>query len=313
MTTATFIPDSCSPLKVIVLTLEPLSRRYLDERTQRSEIGGNTLRNQRSILAAFTREFGNRPPDRLTRRFIERWLGTIGHLAPSTRRYHLSTVRVFCRWLIDRDVITRDPTDGLAPIRQPRSVPRALNSPDVAALLQVLPDQRARAIVWLMVGCGLRCCEVSRLTVSDYDPHGETITVTGKGAHERVLPIPTRVAREVDRYLNETGVVTGPLIRSHYNPARGIGADTISKYVSRWMDDAGIKHGRRDGRSAHALRHTAASDVLDRGADLRVVQAMLGHQHLNTTSIYLRRANLGQLREAMEGRSYNGTDLPPAA
>lgn len=312
MMTATLPPATCSPLKVIVLTLEPLSRRYLDERARRSEIGGNTLRNQRSILASFTREFGNRPPERLTRRFIERWLGTIGHLAPSTRRYQLSTVRVFCRWLIERGVIDRDPTDGLAPIRQPRAVPRALNPADVAALLRALPDQRARAIVWLMVGCGLRCCEVSRLTVSDYDPHSRTITVIGKGSHERVLPVPARVAREVDRYLDETGVVTGPLIRGAYNPSAGIGADTISKYVSRWMGDAGIKHNRRDGRSAHALRHTAASDVLDRGADLRVVQAMLGHQHLNTTSIYLRRANLGQLRAAMEGRDYTG-DLPPAA
>ena len=70
------------------------------------------------------------------------------------------------------------------------------------------------------------------------------------------------------------------------------------------MSDAGIKHRRRDGVSAHALRHTAASDVLDECGDLRVVQAMIGHIHLATTAVYLRRADLAQMREAMAGRDY---------
>lgn len=139
---------------------------------------------------------------------------------------------------------------------------------------------------------------------TDYDPAAATIEVTGKGLHERVVPVPGEVAAVLDRYLSTVGVMSGPLIRSSRIPSRGLSAETISTYVSRWMADAGVKVGRWDGRSAHALRHTAASDVLDVCGDLRVVQAMLGHEHLSSTSIYLRRAKLDQLRAAMEGRDY---------
>jgi site-specific recombinase XerD len=74
--------------------------------------------------------------------------------------------------------------------------------------------------------------------------------------------------------------------------------------VQQWMVDAGLKRRPRDGVSAHSLRHTCASDVLDACHDLRVVQQMLGHQHLATTAIYLRRADLSQMRDAMAGRRY---------
>jgi integrase len=80
--------------------------------------------------------------------------------------------------------------------------------------------------------------------------------------------------------------------------------DTISGMVSEWMRAAGVKSWARDGVSAHALRHTCASDVLEHSKDLRAVQDMLGHRHLQTTSVYLRRANLDRLREAMGGRRY---------
>ena len=78
------------------------------------------------------------------------------------------------------------------------------------------------------------------------------------------------------------------------------------------MRRAGVKRGNYDGVSGHALRHTAASDVLDRCGDLRQVQQMLGHSSLATTAIYLRRADAGQIRAAMEGRDY-GHDMPMAA
>lgn len=78
----------------------------------------------------------------------------------------------------------------------------------------------------------------------------------------------------------------------------------LSALLTKLMVDAGIKGAGRDGISAHALRHTAASDALDRCHDVRTIQAMLGHSSLATTQIYLRRANLDQMREAMGGRYY---------
>lgn len=287
-----------------MFTLAGRVEQYVKVRRARGELGVDTARNQLCHLRGLAESFGARPIDQLTRKAIHRWQETVGHLAPASRRQQLSTVRMFCRWLVEIHVIDVDPTAGLPPVRQPRTVPRALPHKSVVALLGEAPDGRARAIVWLMVGLGLRCCEVSRLEVADYDPAGPWLTVRGKGGHERVLPVVAEVRSVLDRYLDETGIVHGPLIRSYREPWAGLQPGTISGLVAGWMSAAGVKSRRRDGVSAHALRHTAASDVLDSCGDVRVVQEMLGHAHLATTAIYLRRSSLGQLRTAMSGRSY---------
>lgn len=286
-------------------TLTKLTTAYIAERRRRGEITAGTATNVRYGLDSLDRSFGDRPINQLTRRAIERWMETLGHLAPATRRNQLAAARGFCRWLVARGLLERDPTADVARIRQPRSVPRALGRDDVARLWRALPDSRARAIVALMVGCGLRCVEVARLESTDWDRDAGMIRVVGKGMHVRELPVPDEVRRVLDRYLGEVGGVrSGPLIRASRSPADGLSAPTISTYVSRWMTAAELKAGRWDGRSAHALRHTCASDVLDVCGDLRVVQEMLGHAHLSSSAIYLRRAGMARLREAMAGRDY---------
>jgi len=273
-----------------------------------------SAKNLHSRLGTLDRSFGNRPLDQLGPSAIRDWLETIGHMSAASRRAYLSTVRTFARWLVAEELVKRDPTKGIERVKEPRRVPRAINAREVAALLGVCPDRRARAIVWLMVGCGLRCVEVARLSDGDYDEREGTIVVRGKGSHERVLPVPLEVQAAIAAYRRQHGRGTGPLIRSHHNPGAGIGHHTISKNVSTWFALAGLKGGAYDGRSAHALRHTAASDVLDHCQDVRVVQQMLGHANVSTTSVYLRRAKLGELREAMEGRPYSseGTVIPAA-
>lgn len=159
-------------------------------------------------------------------------------------------------------------------------------------------------MLWLMVGMGLRCVEVSRADVADFDPAACTLLVRGKAGHERVLPVPVDIAALVVGYLDEVGWQAGPLVRPLSGQHRRVSEHTLSRRVADIMREALVKRRPHDGVSAHALRHTAASDVLDRCHDVRVVQQMLGHQSLATTQIYLRRASLDQLREAMEGRTY---------
>lgn len=276
---------------------------YISGRLMRGEIRANTAADLRWTLYALERSFGHRPLGQLGPAAIDRWLASIGTLSDATRREYLSRVRGFTQWLVSQGKIAMDPTAHVPVIRQARRAPRTLNMGQVDALLKALPDRRARAVVLLMVGCGCRCAEVARLRVEDYD--GQTITVRGKSDHERSIPVPAAVAKAIDAYLDETGVVAGPLIRSQLNPSRGIAATTLSHYVRRWMRDAKIKARPLDGRSAHALRRTAASDVMDASGDVRVVQAMLGHQRLETTArSYLRPVSMEAMREAMGGRSY---------
>lgn len=293
-------------------TLNPLVSRYLRHRRSMRDMAPVSLSDAAYTLAGFSATFGDRTLNFLTKRAIERWLATIAHLAPATRRNYLSRVRMFLDWMVDQEIIDNNPALGFT-IKQPRAVPRALPRARIVDLMAGLPDNRARAIVQLQVGLGLRCVEVSRLSTSDYDPEAMTLLVKGKGSHERFLPVTEAVASALDRYLAETGRVAGPLIRSYVKPWAGVEARTISGLVRRWMRDAGVKGQAWDGVSAHALRHSAASDVLDRCHDVTIVQAMLGHQNAATTSRYLRRANLGKMREAMEGRSYSSGEAMPVA
>jgi integrase/recombinase XerC len=276
---------------------------YLTERVRRGTLDPMTARNYRSSLAGLAASH-TRPVQTLDGDAIGRWLESRRHLSPATRRGDLTAVAGFCEWLVARGDLARNPAADVPRIRQPDPVPRALEPGQVAAVLRACPDTRARAVVWLQVGLGLRCGEVARLRLVDWSRPAGTLLVHGKGQRERVLPVTDEVRRALDAYLAERPAWSGPLVRSYRRPWCGLSPDTISGMVSEWMRAAGVKHWARDGVSAHALRHTAASDVLDRSHDLRAVQEMLGHRQLQTTAVYLRRANLDRLRAAMAGRDY---------
>lgn len=291
-------------------TLDPLVREYCRARRARGELTPRTAQTAQYTLGLLAASYGRRPLDKFGPKAIDRWLESIGDRAPSTRREYLSRVKVFCRWLVARKAIKTDPTTHVERIRQPRRTPVTLTPQQVARLFIGLPDLRARAIVWLMVGCGARCVEVSRLRVEDYDPAGRTILLVGKGMHERQIPVPREVCVALNAYLDEAGTSSGPLIRSTIDPARGLAAKTLSTYLREWMTAAGVKVRARDGRSAHGLRRTAGSDVMDRVGDIRVVQEMLGHLDVQTTAnYYLRRVSEAKLRDAMEGRPYDGVEV----
>jgi integrase len=158
---------------------------------------------------------------------------TLGHLTPSTRRGNLSAVRTFCRWMVRNKKIKGDPTVGIEPVREPRSVPRALTSEQARLILLAVPDQRMLTVAQLMLGCGLRCGEVARLEVGDYDRATRTLRAVGKGEHERVLPVPSTVASTVDLDLAQVGAQRGPLIGSQSDPRFGVTPDRISKPIHR--------------------------------------------------------------------------------
>lgn len=154
-----------------------------------------------------------------------------------------------------------------------------------------------------MVQEGLRRIEVTRLEIGDIDLIGRTIRVTGKGDHERLLPL-TREAEEAIRdYLRQYPATTGPLIRSFHNPTLGVRPNTVSGMVHTAMLMAGVKQASYDGVTPHALRHSCATDMLRAGAHVRDVQRALGHQTLATTETYMPLL-VNELRDAMEGRRY---------
>lgn len=282
--------------------LQPLTVTYVQDRAARHELSPVSAKGVRWVLASFAASCP-RSPKKVRPAHVEDWLSA-QHVAPGTLRSRLSTVRTFCRWCVAHDHMRADPTIGVVGPRSPRSIPRALPAEHVGRLLTFAPDERARLVVCLMVEEGLRRAEVARLRTEDVDFRRRTVLVRGKGAHERLLPLTTTTWRALTDYLTRFPATTGPLVRSYHRSRRGITPDHVGRLVSDWMSAAGVKRRPWDGVSAHALRHTAASDVLEGGAHIRDVQAMLGHASLATTEVYLRRSDAVRLRAVMDGRTY---------
>lgn len=281
-----------------VPTVGGLALRYVDERKNLGQLTGESPRTVRYRLNLFVEHAGHDLSiRRVTRRRIERWLISM-HVSNATLRVRLSAVRSFLDWCVAHGYINHNPALGIEAAKQPHLLPpRALEHDQVASIYRQCPNLRAELIVTLMVQEGLRAGEVARLEVGDVDLTNMTLCVTGKGGHQRAIPITTEAERALRLYLGERRFAAGPLVRSLMDEHRGVNAGTVSRIVSRVMHDAGLEE------SGHALRHTCASDLLERGVHVRTVQYILGHSSLQTTQRYLRR-HVGDLREAMEGRSY---------
>lgn len=274
------------------MTLAEAVSLYIAGRVGRGEITAGTAADLKARLASLVAACG---PElaHLDHRAVAGWQATVGDRRAATRRAYLSTVKVFCGWAVAEGLLEGDPTARCARVREPRQrEPRNLSSVAMARLRLVLPDLRARVIVELMFSMGLRCVEVARLTARDYDPAASTMIVSGKAGEERRLPVPAAAAALLAEW--QAGRPAG-------GPLVGLGSRRISVLVSRWMAAAGIKDGPYDGVSAHALRHTFASNTLDRCGNVYIVQAALGHASLTTTQRYLRRTTLAELRAAMAG------------
>ncbi len=159
-----------------------------------------------------------------------------------------------------------------------------------------------------MLQLGLRCAEVARITLADISPGADTLLVHGKGGHERLLPITDEARAVLVEYLADHPEATaGPLVRSHHNYRKGVSADLVSRIVGDAMRTAEVKLVRGDGVSAHALRHSFATDLVHGGAPLPIIQRALGHASLRTTGRYVT-ASPAELRDHLEGRHY---DPPP--
>jgi len=171
-------------------------------------------------------------------------------------------------------------------LREPRRLPVALSPQDAASLVGSLRTWRDRAIAGLMLWCGLRSMEVLGLHVKDVDIGGRWVTVTGKGAKQRRVPLDADVASVIDVYLlaerpeSESDrlflVAKGP---SRGGPLTPAGLRTVFRYH---REVTGVTGGH-----PHALRHTFGTVLAEAGVDLAVMQALLGHAHVDTTARYV--------------------------
>lgn len=212
-------------------------------------------------------------------------------LSPRSRARHLASLRGFHRFLEDEKLSPKDPTEDLDTPKHTRKLPVFLSLPEVEALLAA-PDERTtagvrdRAMIELLYATGLRVSELLHLKVADLSLNEGYLLAFGKGRKERVIPIGRAATEKVQAYLKDARpkLLKGMEVKALFVSPRRAPFSRMGfwKMLRRYALKAGIKKKL----SPHKLRHSFATHLLERGADLRSVQAMLGHADLKTTQIY---------------------------
>jgi len=275
--------------------LEAHVRTFLNSLRVEKGLADNTLQAYRRDIekfAAFARQ------RKLTTKTIERgdivdFLGSLYRRRLDSRSVarHLVTIRNFFRFAMLEGYVEDDPAATIESPKFRQSLPEFLSVEEVNRLL-AQPDKltvtgvRDRAMIELMYSCGLRVSELCGLRVSDLQREEGCLRCVGKGNKERLVPVGRQALEAVQHYLREA---RPELLGEGSSPYLFLGqrANCMNRAgVWKLLREYGRAAGLRKSLTPHMLRHSFATHLLDRGADLRSVQLMLGHSDISTTQIY---------------------------
>ena len=212
-------------------------------------------------------------------------------IGPRSLARILSGVRQFYRFLVIDGYLEVDPTELLESPKQPDHLPEVLSTAEVDLLEQAIDlskweGHRNRAIIEVLFSCGLRVSELTNLKLSNLYIEEQYIRVMGKGSKERLVPISPRALDELNYWFADRNLMKIKPGEEDYvflnRRGQHLTRTMILIMIKRYAVEAGIKKTI----SPHTLRHSFATSLLEGGADLRAIQAMLGHESIGTTEIY---------------------------
>jgi integrase/recombinase XerD len=246
------------------------------------------------LLIFMELQYDSLPPTRVELHHLTSFLAWVNELGLSARSQAriISGIKSFYKFLLLEDVIETDPTSLLEPPRIGRKLPEVLNHEEVKEILAQIDlstpaGRRNKAMLEVLYGCGLRVSELTELRLSHVYFDQEFVRVTGKGNKERLVPIGRIALKEIRNYLPDRNSLP-KIERDHEDilflnrRGRRLSRVMVFTMIKDLVSAAGIKKNV----SPHTFRHSFATELIDRGADLRAVQEMLGHESILTTEIY---------------------------
>lgn len=270
----TWAPEAADPVAELLAHLEV------------RELSPRSIKNYKTDLSQLAQHLGTTPMLEATAADLRAWQAWQHRrgVKASTVRRKMSCVRGFYQWAIKTEQIARDPSTNLEAPKIPERLPRHLTDAQTEALLGALERHdsialQEAAIVQTLYFTGIRAGELRGLDVESWDREGGTLQVIGKGNRERRVPVPPQLAEVLTRHMKEHPTGAGPLFR-HWEGGRE-SYDNILRAVKRAGRRAGI------GKvTPHQLRHTFATRLVNRGVPINVIQKLLGHKQISTTTIY---------------------------
>lgn len=295
------------------MRLEHAVVAYLDARGASGDLSDHSMRGYQHDLRSlvdYARRHGTDALADVSTELIRSWLWDQANqgTAPRTLQRRVSSVRGFTAWLQREGMTERDIGAGLHQPRAPKRLPRVLTESQLSEIFELL-DARAstgdpvglrdRAIVEVLYSSALRVSELCGLELASIDPSERTLRVVGKGNKERVVPIGQPAHQALAEYLDHGRAQLLGAKSSHrvFLNSRGqaLGTRTVYRLIASLLEPY-PGHGPK---GPHTLRHSAATHLLDHGADLRSVQELLGHESLATTELYTH-VSVERLKSAYE-------------
>ena len=284
----------------------------------------NTLAAYRRDLVAYSEFLSGRglTPATVTEPVVEDYLAFLraAGRAPASVARALVSVRSLHRFLEDEGQVATNPAGEIQRPKVPSGLPKALSEADVGALLAAVTGddgvaRRDRAILEVLYGCGLRVSELVGLSLADLDLSSGLLRAFGKGAKERIVPVGRLACEALGAWLSPAG--RGRLEPDRWarrGDAEAVFLNARGGRLSRQGAWGIVRHhgeavGLGDRLSPHVLRHSCATHMLDHGADIRVVQELLGHASISTTQVYTKVSStrLRQIYESAHPRAKLGT------
>ncbi|MSR88508.1 MAG: tyrosine recombinase XerC [Candidatus Margulisbacteria bacterium] len=253
---------------------------FLDFLTFDKQFSSHTRTNYARDLSQFETQDSLSSLSTTTCREFLYQLDQQGYSSKSIAR-KLSAFRSLWKFLLAKSYVSENPWEFLSSPKIPTLLPTILVQEEMAQFLKAITSLRDRAICELLYASGLRVSELVSINMENIDFSNQELRIIGKGNRERICLFGEIAKQWLDRYINEARVTSGTAVFVNLKGGR-LTVRSIQRMIRHYADTAGLSHAI----TPHTLRHSFATDLYNGGADLRVIQELLGHQSLSSTQLY---------------------------
>ena len=257
---------------------------YLESIEIEKGLSSNTIEAYGRDIESFIEFIENKEPDDISRADLYDFIKHLRskNYAPSSVTRKIASIKGWFRWLKINEKIKKDPSIALESPKIPQKLPKVISTQEMDKIFSSQLNTTEQAIFELLYGCGLRVSELTNLEVKNIDLSSKILRCFGKGSKERIVPIGEKAKKAILKYLE---------LRNLYpdNNSKKLFLNNKGQEISRQkVYELSQKVGKIINKhiSPHVFRHSFATHLLENGADLRVVQELLGHSSVSTTQLY---------------------------
>lgn len=263
---------------------------YLEYLEVEKGLSNNTIDAYRRDLSAFLELCASLEAEELTqikRTHINVYIRDLREkqYSPTSVMRKIASLRGFFKWLCANEICTQNPTITLEQPKIPRKLPKVMSVQEIENILRANLSKTQRLIIELLYGCGLRVSELVGLKTNSVDLNASYIRCSGKGSKERLVPLGRKAKEALQNYYEQRDF----LVKKFNLDTKNLFIADDGRFLNR-QDIYNFIHeqGKRIHKniSPHTLRHSFATHLLENGADLRIVQELLGHSDVSTTQLY---------------------------